>query len=262
MTDSPFPCRTYEEAAKHLRRPFAPEAMNWKIQSQLSGKRGLIVGYLDARLVAERLNLVCPGLWSEETKPLGDRIDSGLFVCTITIDGLSRSDVGEGRGKAGWSDSFKRCAVRFGVGAPTYAVPAYILASTDKGEMQGDKPTLRRAKNKKGEDVLWLTPACERWLADQYREWLTDHGEKVFGEVLEHGDVEGSVGALLEDAPSEPAQDDLEVAAARQAAEEKLNGLNGELKPAQRNRFKSQLASASSVGEIEELMKRVEEAAA
>jgi hypothetical protein len=47
--------------------------------------------------------------------------------CDLTIDGITRSDVGEGVGKALVSDSFKRAGVRFGIGVSLYAIPKMML---------------------------------------------------------------------------------------------------------------------------------------
>lgn len=65
MTDTQLPVGSFREAAPLLRRPFEPAAVRWKVQTT-HGSSGLIVGYIDARLATERLNLVCPHLWSDD----------------------------------------------------------------------------------------------------------------------------------------------------------------------------------------------------
>ena len=103
-------------AAEHLRRPFAAEAVRWKVQAGT-----LVVPYVDARLVIERLNLVCPHLWHDEYEPVGG--GKGL-LCRLTIDGIIRVDVGEGyQGKGLYPESFKRAAVKFRVQVHTTAMP-------------------------------------------------------------------------------------------------------------------------------------------
>src|SRR5690554_6875287 len=110
---------TFQQAAPELRRPFTAQAVKFKVQA-VFGTSALIVAYIDSRLVVERLNHVCPHLWSDAYS------DDGT-VCALTIDGITRHDVGspsatEAR-KGLYSDVFKRAAVKFGVGVSLYATP-------------------------------------------------------------------------------------------------------------------------------------------
>lgn len=178
-----LPAATLREAAPHLRRPFAPEAVRWKVQ-HAAGTSGLIVGYIDARLAIERLNLVVADLWHDDYAPGQD----GL-LCKLTVDGVTRRDVGAGKGKAAYSDAFKRAAVKFGVGVSLYALPQTWLRVTD-GHLKLAGPS---------RDKLILEPAGVEHLRDRYRIWLgTDQGSS-FGEPLAHGDaLEGSIGDPLD----------------------------------------------------------------
>lgn len=172
-----FPVESFKAAAPHLRRPFTPAAVKWKVQATWSGG-ALIVGYIDARLVVERLNLVCPHLWMDEYQP----VDGDRLMCRLTIDGITRHDIGEGyQGKGLWSDAFKRAAVKFGVGVSLYAIPQTFL-----NEQQGHL--------KKRKDGYVLTPDGERACRDRYAAWLETVGTSGFGVPLDHGDVEGSQG--------------------------------------------------------------------
>ena len=60
---------------EELRRPFTPEAIKWKVQATgPKGKPstwGMVVPYIDARLVIERLDEVAPGEWGDRTEPCG-----------------------------------------------------------------------------------------------------------------------------------------------------------------------------------------------
>lgn len=191
-----FPVDSYREAAIHLRRPFTAAAVKWKVQAGT-----LVVPYVDARLVIERLNLVVPHLWHDEYEPLaGGR---GL-LCHLTIDGITRRDVGEGyQGKGLYSDAFKRAAVKFGVGVSLYALPKVYL---DKGKGQ-----LKERKDRKGKVTLEITDKGRAGLDAGYQRWLENVGETMFGPVLDHGDVYDSYGELVEadpepvpEAPPEP----------------------------------------------------------
>ena len=80
--------------------------------------------YIDARDVMDRLDEVCGSNWSDDYKEVKGRI-----VCTITIDGVSRSDGAgdteiEGE-KGGLSDAFKRAAVKWGIGRYLYNASEY-----------------------------------------------------------------------------------------------------------------------------------------
>lgn len=195
-----LPVDSLKEAAPFLRRPFTAEAIKFKVQAGVRpGKdkpptAGIVVAYIDARLVVERLNLVCPHLWEE---PEYERIDERHLLCRLTIDGLTRADVGEtSRGqdsgvgadpiKALYSDAFKRAAVKFGVGVSVYALPQVFLPVGEKGlDLKGGK--------------LKLPDATLERLRGGYRTWLETKGLK-FGEPLDHGDtLEPIAGEAFED---------------------------------------------------------------
>jgi hypothetical protein len=197
-----FPVASFRDAAKHLRRPFTPEAVKFKVQATWPDKptHGLIVPYIDARLVVDRLNLVCPHLWHDEYVR-----EDKLLWCVLSVDGIARRDVGSDyAGKGLVSDALKRAGVKFGIGVSLYATPKIVLAKADKH--------LKDAKSGRGA-TLALTPAGEQRCRDLYREWLASTGSAAFGEPLDHGDVEGSVGDPDADTP-EPAQAQLPVGSA------------------------------------------------
>ena len=187
----PQPVTTLRDALPELRRPFAPPAVKFKVQSHLYGDRGLMVTYVDARLVVERLDLVCGGSWTSQLTEF-----AGGMKCSLTLFNRTREDVGKGGfEKASASDALKRAAVLFGVGASLYATPTWILKSTEKGEiLENSVPTLRQVE-RKGKMNLWITPACESWLRDQYSIWLlTSEGERRFGQAFDHGAAGETVG--------------------------------------------------------------------
>lgn len=181
------PVDTFREAAPLLRRPFTPAAVRFKPQAVLGdGKGVLCVAYIDARLVIERLNLIVPHLWHDSYRPVGD----GLMWCDLTIDAITRSDVGEGTGKALVSDALKRAAVHFGVGVSLYAIPQQRIWATDA---RGSLVTLWRKSNGKGWDAR-LEDAGHAHLRRVYSTWLDEHGTSAFGAPLDHGDVDDHQG--------------------------------------------------------------------
>jgi hypothetical protein len=194
LKDVALPVDSFKSAAPHLRRPFTPEAVRWKVQTGT-----LVVPHVDSRLVTERLNLVCPDLWHDEYETFGQ----GL-LCRLTVDGITRLDVGEKyTGKGLFSDAFKRAAVKFGVAVSLYALPKVFL-SFEEGHLK------EVGKQKKS---TVITEEGRKRLDSGYRAWLKGTGEKQFGPALDHGDVEGAIGdpeaeatAATSDTPAEAEQ--------------------------------------------------------
>ncbi len=184
-----------KDVTRDLRRPFTPEAVKFKVQTVLGANKGaLIVAYIDARLVIERLNAVVPGEWEAAYSAVDGK--ANLLWCHLQLgpfiaaDGMprfvTRRDVGEspkGMSKDLVSDALKRAAVHFGVGVSVYALPQITLwASDSKGALE-----LRGSANKQS---LVLTPEGHRKLREGYRTWL--EANKSFGDPLDHGDTEGA----------------------------------------------------------------------
>ena len=176
LTGSSFPVDTLQEAVPELRRPFTPNAVRFKLQT-----RTLAVVFIDSRVVSERLNLVCPHLWSDKYVPQGIK---NHISCELTIGSLTRSDVGEASTEAPvkgmYSDALKRAAVQWGIGVSLYSWPKTFVRDnhviTREGKPQG------------------LSQDGERHLRELYARWLKEHGEPVYGTALDHGDPEGIVG--------------------------------------------------------------------
>lgn len=179
-----FPVESFKDAAPHLRRPFTPQAVKFKVQAtwpKAEPTGGLIVSYIDARLVVERLNLICPHLWHDEY----EERQNGL-LCRLTVDGISRIDIGEGyQGKGLYSDALKRAAVKFGVGVSLYATPQIMLNVSD-GHL--------KVKQLQGKKTAVLTPAGEARCRDLYTAWLEMAGVQAFGVALDHGDALDAAG--------------------------------------------------------------------
>ena len=192
-----FPCASLDEALKQLRRPPTPEAVRFKIQT-VAGEAAQVAPYVDARLVFDRLDLVCAGRWAPEFEQLpeplrsrpaernGQAAPAPIDVrCRLTLYGVTRQDVGAGDDpKAAFSDAIKRAAVHFGVGRALYALGAPWLR---EGEADGQ---LRR--NRKGR--LIIEARTEGWLREAYARWLERQGIRMFGEPLDHGDEPGAPG--------------------------------------------------------------------
>lgn len=124
-----------DEVWQKLSEPFPPEEVQWRIEAlSKDRKRALVVPYVDARTVLDRLDrVVGPEGWHDEYQVLadaertlkderGERQERLVEVkCRLTVLGVTKEDVGEGDSlKAAFSDALKRAAVKFGVGRYLY----------------------------------------------------------------------------------------------------------------------------------------------
>jgi len=96
------------------------------------GPGGTMLTYVDARFVMDRLDsVVGPARWSDSYTVNPD----GSVQATITIDGVSKSDVGVPSkiepAKGAYSDAFKRAAVKWGIGRDLY---------DEESEVRSNKP--------------------------------------------------------------------------------------------------------------------------
>lgn len=99
------------------------------------GPGGTELTYVDARFVMDRLDeAVGPDGWSDSYTPLPD----GSVACTITIGGISKTDVGVPSKiepqKGAFSDAFKRAAVKWGVGRDLYDEDSEVRSAPSKAE--------------------------------------------------------------------------------------------------------------------------------
>nr|WP_279231580.1 Rad52/Rad22 family DNA repair protein [Thermus thalpophilus] len=118
-----------------MAEPFPPAEVQWRIEAlSKDRKRALVVPYVDARTVLDRLDrVVGPEGWHDSYEVLadqernlkderGERRERLCEVkCRLTVLGVTKEDVGEGDSlKAAFSDALKRAAVKFGVGRYLY----------------------------------------------------------------------------------------------------------------------------------------------
>lgn len=184
------PSRTLAAATHDLRRPFTVHAVQFRILEGRDGKRANCAAYLDAATVVDRLNLVVPGLWSDQYVP-----EQGGLGCGITIDGQTRWDVGTSlqpttpMGFKGLrSDAFKRAAVKFGVGISLRALPGMVLY-VEPGHVK--VYGTGNGRDGQAKPKYFMTTAGEAELRKRYQAWLEGPGQH-FGEPLDHGHVAGS----------------------------------------------------------------------
>lgn len=109
-----------------LSLPFAKSDVQWRVgNASADKKKGNALGYIDARLVMERLDEVVGNHnWESHT-----RKDDNTYFCALKVGGITKTDGAgatdfEGE-KGGSSDAFKRAAVSFGIGRYLYELSDY-----------------------------------------------------------------------------------------------------------------------------------------
>ena len=115
-----------------------PDEIEWRVGATFDGngaKWGTLLGYIDARLAMEKLDLL-DEKWSSRMEPVQLNGDAGVR-CTLTVNGVSREDVGTASTteplKGAFSDALKRAAVHFGIGRELYDLP-HIAVECNVGQ--------------------------------------------------------------------------------------------------------------------------------
>ncbi|MFO0821700.1 MAG: Rad52/Rad22 family DNA repair protein [Gemmataceae bacterium] len=118
--------------ATALAAPFEPKEVKFKPQ-MVKNNRALAMGYIDARLIQDRLDEV---LGVENWQDKYEFLPDGSVVCRLRVKlggrWITKTDVGSpseqpdsgDRVKAAVSDALKRAAVKFGIGRYLYRLPA------------------------------------------------------------------------------------------------------------------------------------------
>lgn len=106
-----------------LAQPFPPGEVQWRIEALSKDKRrALVVPYVDARTVLDRLDEVLGAEgWQDSYEVLLAESGNYGVKCRLSLLDISKEDVGEGDSlKAAFSDALKRAAVKFGIGRYLY----------------------------------------------------------------------------------------------------------------------------------------------
>ena len=109
----------------------APMEYKWRLQS-IKGNRATMVAYVDSRQVQDRLDEVFGVLgWKDEYREIGGNLFCGISVYTPEGGWVTKWDVGTEsnveKEKGNSSDSFKRSAVKLGVGRFLYSLDIITL---------------------------------------------------------------------------------------------------------------------------------------
>ncbi|WP_018111760.1 Rad52/Rad22 family DNA repair protein [Thermus igniterrae] len=174
-----------DEVWRKLSEPFPPGEVQWRIEAlSRDKKRALVVPYVDARTVLDRLDrVVGPEGWHDAYEVLadgervvrderGERRERLVEVkCRLTLLGVTKEDVGEGDSlKAAFSDALKRAAVKFGVGRYLYRLEKQWV------EYDAEKNRFTPPKLPESEEVLEEEKPEAHRLIDQLLERLKEKG--------------------------------------------------------------------------------------
>lgn len=159
MTDVEKSIQVYQD----LSAPIPVDEIKLKVQTYNQDKsKGMVVAYIDARVVADRLNSVLGAFgWGDKYEDLVMSDTNWKARCLLSIyddDGreITRSDIGEASAKqkddenvakSAHSDAFKRAAVKFGIGRELYALPRIWVELEQKGKsyvIKDDKAARRK----------------------------------------------------------------------------------------------------------------------
>ena len=134
---------------EELAKPFDPNEVELKVQATTQDrKRGMVVAYVDARTVMDRLDAVIgPGNWRDSYYVSTDKEVNGKrvveVICVLGVraqeggEWIEKQDVGEGDTlKAATSDALKRAAVKFGVGRYLYKLPKVWADLDERGQIK------------------------------------------------------------------------------------------------------------------------------
>ena len=119
-----------------LTAPILPNEIEWRVQSQTSTGKLIVVPYINNRCVMHRFDAAfLPENWTSEFREI-----SNGFICRLTVtindrevyreDGASKTNIEPEKG--GISDAMKRAAVQFGLGRCLYDYPRVMIECDGK----------------------------------------------------------------------------------------------------------------------------------
>ena len=179
---------TREITLDHLRDPFAPEDIEWRVQ-QAGEKNGKpwarVLAYVTNRAIQERLDeVVGPENWQNTFR----EGPSGGVVCGISVriprpdtagaggaewitkwDGAENTDVEPVKG--GLSNAMKRAAVQWGIGRYLYDLEEGWARVHDGGRFS--------AKTKDGTWFKWDPPELPAWATPRPRVATAEQVERI-----------------------------------------------------------------------------------
>ena len=166
-----------KDKLKELSKPFAPEDIEWRVQSSGIATSGnpwvMVIPYITSRAIQIRLDDVFGLDWENVQKPTPD---GKGYLCGITvhIDGKSttRWDGAEYTNieplKGALSGAMKRAGALFGIGRYLYQLDEEFATTrlvSNRSECSGINQNFHAIKQKNGNkvNVCWNTPVLPAW---------------------------------------------------------------------------------------------------
>ena len=184
------PSVDWQQIGPRLIEPFCTP--KWRVQrtskERVQGKypegtRGLVVAYIDARQVFSRLDeLFGPDGWQTGYRVLDTA--SGALECTLTVGGISKSDVGypnrsgdEEPLKAAYSDATKRAAVQWGIGRWLYDEEAQWVGIDQQGRVVNERKPVAGGQKPAASEQNRRPPTEHRPPATEHQPPTNGNGE-------------------------------------------------------------------------------------
>lgn len=185
--------------------PFLDDEIEWKVQSVFPNQRdpklfsALIVPYVSARAIHNRLNQVCGLDWTSDFRFLPIPNCAGI-ECTISIfhqnRWVSRRDAAEFSQiealKGAYSDSMKRSAVQFGIGSFLYKMPKTYVDIVEKRPYNDAYESVNSKYKVNGQQTyvkgFFIRPSASQILAEQANSKKTQKPQQAApAEQQQHG---------------------------------------------------------------------------
>ncbi|MEK3977408.1 Rad52/Rad22 family DNA repair protein [Psychrobacillus sp. FSL K6-2684] len=162
-----------QNVLQRLKEPFKPELIEWRATAatEKNGKlKVLVVPYVNARVIAERLDEAVGVYWKDKYETISVRDYTG-FHCTLSLkigdEWISKQDAAElpviEPIKGGYSSAFKRAGAKWGIGRYLKDLPdCWVEVRHEKGphSVDGNFKVKGNIQQVKG---YFNTPSLPNW---------------------------------------------------------------------------------------------------
>jgi hypothetical protein len=177
------PAITWADVQRRLRDPFAPQDIEWRVQTagEKNGKPwARVLAYVTSRAIMDRLDeAVGCGNWKDTYR----EGPAGGVVCVLavrlpgTTEWVTKEDAAENTEiepvKGGFSGSIKRAAVKWGIGRYLYDLEEGWATVSESGK--------HSAKTRDGKWFKWDPPALPTWAMPAPRDMTAEQRATIDG---------------------------------------------------------------------------------
>ena len=160
---------------KQLSEPFPADDIEWRVSRAGNGKSGpfcMVLAYITARAIQERLDAVCgPEHWKTEEPRVITVNGKSAFACGLSIrienEWITKWDVAEPTNiepaKGGWSGATKRAGSAWGLGRYLYHLDETFAEVAEKAGPSGRWHYAKLPEKNGGGVYHWKTPNLPGW---------------------------------------------------------------------------------------------------